>query len=231
MFSIMPILDMHQDYLTYFGVSSVIIVMLLGYLVLYDKISKNKGTFLFSLIPVFLLLVLVLSNNSIYLKSDKDIEAEDLDNAYSELIKPIVKDYTKDTRPNISVVVSELSQYKKKEKKGGWNGLNSVSDISYLFVKYPKINNESRTNEIYTVSDGKLQKRSEFKASDIVDKSLTEKEFLDKSYFNTINMGGITFSYICYYALIIFYLIIVVVSYKSMFKRGKNSKKGSVKKL
>ena len=231
MFSILPVSDINPHYLAYFGFGSVIVAILLVLLVVFGKLYVHTFIILFSLIPVFLLLVLVASNNSIYLKSDKGIEADDLDNAYSELIKPIVKDYTKDTRPSIIVGVSGLSQNNKKSEIGVWNDSNSVSDITYLIVRYPKINNESRTNETYSVSDGKLKEPSEFKSSDIRGKVLTEKMFLGNSLFHFKDMVGVATSYFWYYSLVIIYIIISVLCYKALFKRGKTSKKGSVTKL
>lgn len=193
-FSVLPIENINTTYLL--TVSLIGIFASLGYSCITARGKRTKNRVIaVNLLSVILFLLVLLSNNTFF-TSNNDLKRESLNKEFSKLVSPIVKDYSKDSQPKISISISEEGV---SRQKGRGKALDSVKYIQYLIVKFPETKSNVETTKIYPVKKGELEEPIDLKTTELKGEVLTATKFLDEKELVKNNKKTFKIAYYVYY--------------------------------
>lgn len=219
-FSVLPIENINTAYLL--TVSLIGIFASLGYSCITARGKRTKNRVIaVNLLSVILFLLVLLSNNTFF-TSNNDLKGESLNKEFSKLVSPIVKGYSKDSQPKISISISEEGV---SRQKGRGKALDSVKYIQYLIVKFPETKSNVETTKIYPVKKGELEEPIDLKTTELKGEVLTATNFLDEKELVKNNKKTFKIAYYVYYYGLAMHFIFWGISVVMLCLIFKNSDK------
>lgn len=219
-FSVLPIENINTTYLLTVSLIGIFASLRYSCITARGKRTKNR-VIAVNLLSVILFLLVLLSNNTFF-TSNNDLKGESLNKEFSKLVSPIVKDYSKDSQPKISISISEEGVSKQK---GRGKALDSVKYIQYLIVKFPETKSDVETTKIYPVKKGELEEPIDLKTTELKGEVLTATNFLEETELVKNNKKTFKIAYYVYYYGLAMHFIFWGISVVMLCLIFKNSDK------